>query len=403
MEFLNTKKLPYCKGCGHHLVAYNTVKALKESRFKVLDIVLVTDIGCHGIIDKCFNTHTVHGLHGRAIALGMGIAFTLPRRKRVIVFVGDGGVTLGISHLLEGGRLNLPMTVIVHNNMLYGMTGGQASGFTPCGFKTTTTKEGNTLLPYDLYKISKEIGIPYFTRILGYGDFSHKLIPALKTEGFSLVEVVEVCPSYGLKLNPTMKLKKIAQEITTKIERKPFTLKKIHPTPGYSFLTPIVKPSLVSSYSFFKLLISGSAGQGIQRGTSLLGEIGVRYGFYVSKKGKYPVTVGVGFSVGELIFSKEEIKFTGIDTPDGIIITSKEGWEQVEGEVEKMRKGVIVIEKKLLPLMPSINRGVRIYPFTAKDHNTVLINGVKEFLSRVKLFPSNAWLSLVKHRNFCST
>jgi hypothetical protein len=332
----------------------------------------------------------------------MGIAFTLPRRKRVIVFVGDGGVTIGISHLLEGGRLNIPMTVIVHNNMLYGMTGGQLSGLTPCGFKTTTTKEGNTFLPYDLYKISKEVGIPYFTRIIGLGDFSHKLIPALKTEGFSLVEVVEVCPSYGLKLNPKIKLKEISEEINNKIERKPFQIKKTQYSSLFAGLSGVTKSSLISSYSLFKLIISGSAGQRIQKATSLLGEVGVRYGFYVSKKGKYPVTVGVGFSVGELIFSKEEIKFTGIEVPDGVIVTSKEGWEEVKVKVKKMKKGIIVIEEKFLSLTSQISKKVKIYPFKPRDEKTTLIDGIKELLNKTKLLPSKLWLKVIKEKKFLS-
>ena len=135
-DFLTSPAFPYCKGCGHHLIARNTVRAYEALDLRPLDVVMVTDIGCHGIIDRCLATHTLHGLHGRSVALGAGIAMSLPPDKKVVVFIGDGGATIGLQHLLEAARLNVGLTVVVHNNFLYGMTGGQPSGLTPCGFRT---------------------------------------------------------------------------------------------------------------------------------------------------------------------------------------------------------------------------------------------------------------------------
>ena len=95
-SILNTTALPFCKGCGHDLIAKNTAKALENMNYKPLDVISVTDIGCHGIIDKTLNTHTVHGLHGRSAALGAGVAFGIDDpAKKIIVFVGDGGSTIG--------------------------------------------------------------------------------------------------------------------------------------------------------------------------------------------------------------------------------------------------------------------------------------------------------------------
>ena len=59
-EFL-IRPLPYCDGCGHRLVANKAIKVLEELRFNPRDVVMVSDIGCHGIIDKSLATHTVHG------------------------------------------------------------------------------------------------------------------------------------------------------------------------------------------------------------------------------------------------------------------------------------------------------------------------------------------------------
>ncbi len=210
VPFLNTDALPYCKGCGHSLIAKNTAKALEKLNYQPLDVIVVTDIGCHGIIDKCLNTHTVHGLHGRSVALGAGISFANddPNRK-IIVFIGDGGSTIGLQHIMEAARLNLNLTVVVHNNYLYGMTGGQSSGLTPVGFSTTTSLEGNPFEGYDICALTHTAGAAYVSRIMGIGDISDKLAIALSTKGFSLVEVMEICPSYGVKLNPRRKLAEI--------------------------------------------------------------------------------------------------------------------------------------------------------------------------------------------------
>ena len=68
----------------------------------------------------------------------------------MIVFIGDGGATIGMQHLLDAAHNGYNMTVVVHNNMLYGMTGGQPSEFTPEGFKTPTLPGGAAHKGYDI-------------------------------------------------------------------------------------------------------------------------------------------------------------------------------------------------------------------------------------------------------------
>ncbi|MGD8968346.1 MAG: thiamine pyrophosphate-dependent enzyme, partial [Anaerolineae bacterium] len=211
-QFVAEPDFPYCRGCGHHLIARNTVRALEALARDPLDVVLVTDIGCHGIVDRSFATHTIHGLHGRSVALGSGIAMGVPANKDIIVFLGDGGATIGLQHILEAARLNVDLTVVVHNNMLYGMTGGQPSGLTPCGFRTLITREGSPHPHHDLCQLAHEAGAPYARRVLGLGDFSDAFREAFTAEGFALVEVLELCTSYALKMNPNLHLRQLAHQ-----------------------------------------------------------------------------------------------------------------------------------------------------------------------------------------------
>ncbi len=354
IPFLKTSELPYCKGCGHNLVAKNTARALENMGLDPLDVIVVTDIGCHGIIDRCLNTHTVHGLHGRSVALGAGITFGRENPgKKIIVFIGDGGSTIGLNHILEAARLNLDMTVVVHNNMLYGMTGGQTSGLTPCGFKTSTSPSGNPYAGFDLCALSHTSGAAYVSRIEGKGDISPGLQEAFTNKGFSLVEIMEVCPGYGVKFNPERKLSEIIDssgKLPGKWEnrRDPFGGLQVSKSESLFDDLDIIRPEFSSGLKEpLSLVISGSAGEGIQQAAGLLSTAVVRSGLNVTRKGSYPVTVGVGFSTAELIISPALIDYHGIDVPDVVVITSGDGLVHCRRKVEDMKKGMLFIDFSL--------------------------------------------------------
>ena len=217
--FLNTNNLPFCKGCSHRLVAKNTDKALEILGLDPLDVILVTDIGCHGIIDRRFETHTVHGLHGRSVALAAGISAALTHTdKKVLVFIGDGGATIGMNHLVAAAHRNFDMTVVLHNNMLYGMTGGQQSDLTPGSFHVQATMDGFTQDFLDLSEMVHNAGAAYSSRIVAKGDFSEKLAEAIKVDGFSMLEVLEICPAYGIKHNIDLKLTNLVEKLEIPLE-----------------------------------------------------------------------------------------------------------------------------------------------------------------------------------------
>ncbi len=347
-KFLTEEQLPFCKGCGHTTINENLEKALQKMEYSPLDVVIITDIGCHGIVDKNLYTHTVHGLHGRSAAIGSGISAAIGGKKKVIVMLGDGGATIGMQHLIDSAHRNFDMTVIIHNNMLYGMTGGQPSEFTPPGFKTPVNPEGSVKPHYNLCSLMVEAGASYVSRINGIGDFSEHLVTAISRKGFSLVEVMEICPSYGVKANPGMKLTKLVQDAALDIktfidvQKKPFIL------PFYSGKQLLINENENSETQFnhflekpIRIMMYGSAGGGVQLAAELLAKAAVKAGLQVSKKGSYPVTVGIGFSAAEIILSPVEIHYTGSPEPDYVIILTEDGKDYARDVLASMSHGTI--------------------------------------------------------------
>ena len=368
-KFLTDNELPFCKGCGHALVAKNTEKALLKLGFDPLDVILITDIGCHGIIDKSFLTHTVHGLHGRSVALAGGISMGISEPgKKTIVFIGDGGATIGMQHLIGAAHHGLNMTVVVHNNMLYGMTGGQPSEFTPCGFRTPVLPEGSKNEGYDICKLISSAGSSYTERVLGIGDYSDSLAAAFSTKGFSLVEVMEICPSYGTKSNPGLKLSTLVKGAGLEVK----VFKSTNKYRSHSIIKPIETNLLSEEHLIEKVFetglkgsvsvsLAGSAGEGIQLAAEFLAKAAMKSGLHVTKKGSYPVTVGVGFSAADVIISSEPIDFTGISLPDILVITSSDGLSYARATAAGMKNGKILIDDQVET--PSSGAEIIMVPF----------------------------------------
>lgn len=357
-RYFLTNDMPFCKGCGHSQVARSVQNALESiPGLNPLDVILVSDIGCIGIIDKAFATHTIHGLHGRSAALAAGVTLGLENpRKKVLVFLGDGGATIGLQHLLEGAQRNLDMKVIVHNNMLYGMTGGQPSGLSPKGFKTSILPEGQTSSGFDLCRLFHCVGAPYSQRLIAVGDFSADLVRAFSTKGFAFVEAIELCPSIGVKFNPDRKPADIAKEnglepvILTNPDRPIFAFAKRNPA-DRSLLNELSVidarfPTLIKKS--WGVILSGSAGEGVQSAAEFLAETGMSCGLHVTKKGLYPVTVGVGFSTAEICLSPNQINYTGGENPDALVVTSLDGWKKVKARIEKLsEKSLLIIDSSV--------------------------------------------------------
>lgn len=331
-NILTEQKFPFCPGCGHGVAVKNISKALTGLGYDPLDVVVVSDIGCSGLVDPLFATHTIHGLHGRAPALGLGISIGLSApEKKVLVIQGDGGVTIGLQHVLEAARRNADLTLVVLNNQLYGMTGGQMSGLSTNDFKDFKHFPDEAP-PFDIIRLAHQAGAGFAARVKDPKDFQEKLTEAFAYKGFSIVEVSSMCTSYAFKKWSDF------QEVI----EPPASLLNIREAPRYEFREGAtlfneeeVLPQLFESPVEDKVgvVIAGSAGGGIQSAAMLLANAGILSGLHATMKGEYPITVGTGFSMAEVILSRHPINYTGLEAPEAVLIVTSEGLQKVKGRI----------------------------------------------------------------------
>jgi len=140
---------------------------------------------------------SLHVVHGRSIPVAMGVKLMRPDLN-VVVFGGDGDIAgIGLSHLIHAARRNLNIMVVMVNNMIYGMTGGQVAPTTPFGAKTTTTPYGNFDYPLDVTRLVVAAGASYAARwTTAHGEqLTAAMKKALTTRGFAFIEAASPCPT----------------------------------------------------------------------------------------------------------------------------------------------------------------------------------------------------------------
>jgi len=199
-EYLRERFMPHiwCPGCGHGTVMNNLVRAISDLGLKKNDIVMVTGIGCSSRISGYLDFHTMHTLHGRALAFALGVKLGRPGLN-VIVPMGDGdALSIGGNHFIHASRRNIDMTAIIMNNSIYGMTGGQFSPLTPFGKKATTAPTGTIDHAFDTVNLAKGAGASFVARTTAFHvkEMVKIFKEAILHKGFAVVEVLSQCPTY---------------------------------------------------------------------------------------------------------------------------------------------------------------------------------------------------------------
>lgn len=183
----------WCMGCGLHILFAAAHKVLSE--LNKTNTVVVSGIGCTGRGAGYFNLDSVHGMHGRAIPLAVGVNVA-NSKLNVLVFSGDGDILgIGLNHLIHAARRNDNITIICNNNEVLAMTGGQASPTTKEGSITKTTPFGNKIPPIDAQEILMANKNYFYARTSpAFQDHLKKCLKeAIEHKGLSFVEVRSPC------------------------------------------------------------------------------------------------------------------------------------------------------------------------------------------------------------------
>lgn len=201
-QYFRDDRLPHiwCPGCGNGIVMKSIAQAIAKLDLDQDKTVIVSGIGCSSRASGYMDFDTLHTAHGRAIPFATGIKLANPELT-VIVITGDGDCTaIGGNHFIHGARRNIDLTVVLFNNNIYGMTGGQASPTTPFDKKATTAPYGTVDRPFDPCDLAKSAGATFVARGTTFHTkvLTDVIAQGIENKGFSLVEAVTQCPiAYG--------------------------------------------------------------------------------------------------------------------------------------------------------------------------------------------------------------
>jgi 2-oxoglutarate ferredoxin oxidoreductase subunit beta len=201
-KYFRPGRLPHiwCPGCGNGIVTGAIVKAIDKLGLSKDQVAFISGIGCSSRSSGYLDFNTGNTVHGRAIPIASGLKMGNPALT-VVVASGDGdGTAIGGNHLIHAARRNIDMTVILYNNSIYGMTGGQYSPMTPLGAKATTAPYGTVERSFNAAELVKAAGATFVARATTFHTMLliDLIAKGIQHKGFSFIEAVSACPiSFG--------------------------------------------------------------------------------------------------------------------------------------------------------------------------------------------------------------
>ncbi len=189
----------WCPGCGNFGIIRAIRIALADQGLSASDVFVTFDIGCSGNMNDFLNANSMHTLHGRAIPSAIGIKLahhTVP----VLVIGGDGGLYgEGGNHLLHACRGNHDLTVIVHDNMVYGLTTGQVAPTANKGYQSRSTPQGIIETPMNALALAITQGATFVAQSFA-NDAKHMALmiqKGMQHKGLSLVNILQPCVTFN--------------------------------------------------------------------------------------------------------------------------------------------------------------------------------------------------------------
>ncbi|MBN2401231.1 MAG: 2-oxoacid ferredoxin oxidoreductase [Spirochaetes bacterium] len=201
-DFKDTVDIAWCPGCGNFSILKALKLAINELNIAQDKLVMVSGIGQAAKTPQYIRANFFNGLHGRSLPAATGIKASNP--ELTVIAVSGDGCTYGEggNHFIHTIRRNPDITNIVHNNMVYGLTKGQASPTSERGFKTPVQVTGVYLEPFNPMAVAVSLNASFVARAYAADIEQTKEIikKAVNNRGYSLVDIFQPCVSFN-KIN----------------------------------------------------------------------------------------------------------------------------------------------------------------------------------------------------------
>ena len=197
--FDNRPEMAWCPGCGNFAIRNIMLQVLHEMGLQRQEVVFVSGIGQAAKAPQYYNASYFNGLHGRSLPAATGINAANPRLK-VIVESGDGDMYgEGGNHFIHALRRNPDLTIIVHDNMVYGLTKGQASPTSQPGMVTPVQVDGVFAAPLNPLALAVSLDASFVARCSAHKPEQMKEIvkQAIDHDGLALVDVFQSCVTFN--------------------------------------------------------------------------------------------------------------------------------------------------------------------------------------------------------------
>jgi 2-oxoglutarate ferredoxin oxidoreductase subunit beta len=189
----------WCNGCGDNGILAAMQRLCRDHDLAPERTVFVSGIGCSSRLPHYMKTYGFHGLHGRALPIAEGIKMSRPDLP-VFVSTGDGDcLSIGAGHWIHAIRYNMDLTVLLHDNSIYGLTKKQVSPTSPLGTRSNTTPTGSYLEA--LNPLTVALGVQNVSFIAQMVDWIPEMLydildAAYRHKGFSFVRIIQRCPEF---------------------------------------------------------------------------------------------------------------------------------------------------------------------------------------------------------------
>ena len=189
----------WCKGCGDSAILAALQRLCRDEGLRPEKTVFVSGIGCSSRLPHYMRTYGFHGIHGRALPIAEGIKLARPD-LHVFVNTGDGDCcSIGAAHWIHAIRYNMNITVLLHDNHIYGLTKKQASPTSPLGTKSNTTPRGSYLDA--MSPLTVTLGVQNASFVAQAVDWIPETLfqivtAAFRHRGLSFVRILQRCPEF---------------------------------------------------------------------------------------------------------------------------------------------------------------------------------------------------------------